>query len=56
MWLVAALAIGLIPLAAVLLPRLPLIPAEWIYGEDAMAVSQVGMDTVGAHVPLASLV
>ncbi len=54
MWLVAALAIGLIPLAAVLLPRLPLIPAEWIYGEDAMAVSQVGMDTVGAHVPLAS--
>lgn len=40
-WFVAALAIGLIPLAAAWLPRLPLIPAEWVYGEDAMAVSQV---------------
>jgi beta-lactamase regulating signal transducer with metallopeptidase domain len=54
MWLVAALAIGLIPLAAVLLPRLPLIPAEWIYGEDAMAVSQAGITPVGAQMSQAS--
>ena len=54
MWLVAALAIGLIPLAAVLLPRLPLIPAEWVYGEDAIAVSQVGSAAAGAQTTLAS--
>ena len=41
MWLVAALAMGLVPLAAMLLPGLPLIPAEWIYGTDAMAVGKV---------------
>ncbi len=39
-WLVAALAVGLIPLAASLLPSWPLIPAEWIYGTDAVSISE----------------
>ncbi|MGY8689626.1 MAG: M56 family metallopeptidase [Verrucomicrobiales bacterium] len=47
-WLVAALAIGLIPLAAVLLPQWPLIPAEWVYGADAEVVKQATAVTTGS--------
>lgn len=39
-WLVAALAIGLIPLAAVLLPQWPVIPAEWVYGPGITQATQ----------------
>ena len=47
-WLAAALAIGLVPLAAIALPRVPLIPAEWIYGADAAVMSHV----VDPHSPV----
>ena len=47
MWLAATLAIGLLPLAAVLLPRWPLIPAEWVYGADALGVSQATAAELG---------
>ncbi len=41
MWLVAALAVGLIPLAATLLPQWPVIPAEWIYGPAVSEATKI---------------
>ena len=38
MWWLVAIAIGLMPLAAVVLPRMPLIPAKWLFGEEAALV------------------
>ncbi len=43
MWLLVALGIGLVPLAAASLPRIPLIPAEWLFGEDAALIVSHGM-------------
>lgn len=39
LWLASALAVGLLPLAAVWLPQWPLIPAEWVYGEAVNAAT-----------------
>ena len=38
MWWLVAVATGIIPLGAMILPHMPLITAKWLFGEEAAFV------------------